>query len=225
MSTVRELLQRADVGRLFEFDIGKVVVLDLTAGNAELRSFDISSPKEFGKYVQMKMLSIGASAAIGRYNEDRVIYRRSPLFGTERSIHLGIDIFLPAGTKVLAPLDATIHSVRDNKGFGDYGPTIILQHTFGSLAFYTLYGHLSRGSLIGMGPGMSVRKGEVIGEIGTPDVNGNWPMHVHFQIIGDMEGRSGDFPGVSSHSNRAHYLKLCPDPNLILRLDALDVSS
>ena len=45
-----------------------------------------------------------------------------------RRLHLGVDIWADAGTPVYVPLDGRIHSFRDNNHFGDYGPTVILQH-------------------------------------------------------------------------------------------------
>ncbi|MEJ7660880.1 MAG: hypothetical protein WKG07_15300 [Hymenobacter sp.] len=72
-----------------------------------------------------------APVGIGGYLENRVIYRRSPHFddATEpRSLHLGVDVWVPAGTPVAAPLPAVVHSLADNNNFGDYGPTVILQH-------------------------------------------------------------------------------------------------
>jgi murein DD-endopeptidase MepM/ murein hydrolase activator NlpD len=46
-----------------------------------------------------------------------------------RTVHLGVDLEAPAGTPVHTPLRATVHSVADNSAPGDYGPTVILQHS------------------------------------------------------------------------------------------------
>ncbi|MEP6913389.1 MAG: response regulator, partial [bacterium] len=46
--------------------------------------------------------------------------------------------------------------------------------------------------------------------------NGDWPPHLHFQIIEDMRVHEGDYPGVCSISERAKYLNNCPNPDLIL---------
>ncbi len=48
--------------------------------------------------------------------------------------------------------------------------------------------------------------------------NGDWPPHLHFQIISEIGEYKGDFPGVSSVENREYFLRICPDPNLILRI-------
>ena len=99
---------------------------------------------------------VGAAVGIGRYDESRLIYR-APMFradGNEgpewRTVHIGLDLFQPAGSLVYAPLAGVVHALRDNSGALDYGPTIILRHELaGCPPFFTLYGHLSRESLIG----------------------------------------------------------------------------
>ncbi len=115
----------------------------------------------------------------------------------------------------------TVHSFQDNAAPYDYGPTIILQHQpTEDLSFYTLYGHLSRDSLEGLQVGMAVKQGQEIGRIGDIAVNGGWTPHLHFQIIGDLLGREGEFPGVAPASRREVWLSLCPDPNLLLGIPA-----
>jgi murein DD-endopeptidase MepM/ murein hydrolase activator NlpD len=164
----------------------------------------------------------GALYGIGGYNEKRGWYARGEQFSHEdevRSIHLGVDIWTPAGMQVFTPYDAVVHSAQDNALLGDYGPTIILTHTLEGETFYSLYGHLSRESLSGMTPGVAIKKGACIGTIGAPPSNGDWPPHLHFQLMIDMLGKTGDFPGVAAESERDLYLMLCPDPNLVLRFE------
>jgi 4-aminobutyrate aminotransferase-like enzyme len=65
---------------------------------------------------------------------------------------------------------------------------------------------------------MAVGRGQRIGRIGSPPGNGDWPPHLHFQVVTDLLGRRGDFPGVAPASRRNVWLSLCPDPNLVLRI-------
>src|SRR5690606_22350572 len=132
-------------------------------------------------------------------------------FGSEpRTLHLGIDLFQPAGAPVFAPLDGTVHSFADNDLPLDYGPTVLLEHRpDGCPPFFTLYGHLSRASLDGLAEGRPVAKGERIGALGTPDENGGWAPHLHFQLVTDLLARRGDFPGVGTVSERAVWTSLC----------------
>lgn len=161
-----------------------------------------------------------ASLAIGRYAEKRFIYADKVNFAT-RDIHLGLDLTLPAETNIMAPFEGKIHSFADNQGVGNYGPTLILEHQLAGNIFYTLYGHLSRSSLIDLTKGSPVNAGDVIGRVGRLEENGGWPTHCHFQIIHDLGAYQGDYPGVCSESERDFYLENCPDPNLILRLNAI----
>jgi 4-aminobutyrate aminotransferase-like enzyme len=55
----------------------------------------------------------------------------------------------------------------------------------------------------------------VIAHIGNFPVNGNWPPHLHFQIMLDLLEWEGDFPGVAFPNQRAIWMSICPDPALI----------
>jgi murein DD-endopeptidase MepM/ murein hydrolase activator NlpD len=165
----------------------------------------------------------GEPLRAGGYAEDRSIYTQ-PLFapaGEEpRTIHLGVDIFAPAGADVFAPLPGRVHSAQINDHPGDYGPTIILEHTSGSEKFHTLYGHLSRDSLKGLKPGAAFMAGEPIAQLGTKRENGGWPPHLHFQVLLDIGKAKGDYPGVCKRSERERWLAICPDPRPLLGLRA-----
>ena len=99
---------------------------------------------------------------------------------------------------------------------GDYGATIILKHVLEGVTFHSLYGHLSVADLEGLNVDAPVAAGQIIAHFGPLNENGHWPPHLHFQLIMDMEGKMGDYPGVCRYSERARYLANCPDPNLIL---------
>lgn len=193
--------------------------LDFTEGNKEILNLDLQNTESFNRYIFDTLKAAGAKVGYGGYKENRIIYKRSDHFQAEepRSVHLGIDLWTEAGTPVFAPIDAFVHSFADNMGMGNYGPTIILGHNIGAVTFYTLYGHLSRNSLLNLSIGKKFKKGEKIGDLGKYPENGDWPPHLHFQIITDLMGASGDFPGVAKPSEGEQYLSICPDPNLILK--------
>jgi 4-aminobutyrate aminotransferase-like enzyme len=169
------------------------------------------------------MAQAGAKVAVGQYDEPRYLYT-SPAFATgsgptdeSRTIHLGLDLFTEAGTSVYAPLDGTVCAFADNATPQDYGPVIVLQHQTGSgETFYTLYGHLDRESLPALKVGQTILKGQRLAAIGSPEVNGGWTPHLHFQVITDLLDLGTDFPGVARPSQREVWKSLCPDPNLIL---------
>lgn len=201
-----------------------VAVIDFTARNPALANAELGNTPSFEALVRHLLDQKGATVGIGGYLEPRVIYRRSELFGSQgesRSIHLGVDIWAEAGTGIFAPLEAIVHSFADNAHFGDYGPTILLEHRLAGTSFYTLYGHLSRASLSGIYPGKPIPAGEHFAELGPYPENGDWPPHLHFQLITDLEGREGDYPGVAAPAEVEHYKARCPDPNLVLRCEKL----
>jgi murein DD-endopeptidase MepM/ murein hydrolase activator NlpD len=202
----------------FRLDKQNAIALDLTAQNPRLLQIDLKDTAALHAYVSAHIRAAGARAAVGGYNEDRVLYRRSEHFGgaEPRTVHLGVDVWTDAGTPVFAPLDGRVHSFHDNEGFGDYGPTIILEHHLPGGTFFSLYGHLSRASLHSLRVGQAFASGQLLGTIGPYPENGDWPPHPHFQLITDMLGLAGDFPGVVAPSQRGRYLSLCPDPAFLL---------
>ncbi len=196
----------------------KLYHFDFTSSNTELRPSEVADTTAFSYYINNKLQSTGSKYGIGGYNENRTLYRRSDLFdGAEpRTIHLGVDIWGPAGTKIYAPLGGMVHSFAYNDRFGDYGATAILLHQLGTVTFHTLYGHLSRNDIAQLSEGSYIARGQVIGHFGRAEENGNWPPHLHFQVIRDMWFMKGDFPGVCSVSESEKYLTNCPDADLIL---------
>lgn len=198
------------------------VPIDLSADNKELLALDLTDAQAFEQYIEALLARKNAKVAYGGYLEIRNLYKRSTVFNDsfsdERNIHIGLDLWVRAGTKVLAALDGRIHSFQNNTSLGDYGPTIILEHDAGGQKFHTLYGHLSLESLSDKKPGDTVSKGQPIATLGTAPVNGDYAPHLHFQLILDMEGRTGDYPGVCNAKDLGFYTVNCPDPNLLLKI-------
>jgi len=172
-----------------------------------------------------QMEEAGSDLAIGRYNEARLIYTAEAFkVATDtapeyRTVHLGVDLFARPGEPVYAFMAGRVHSLQNNAARQDYGPTIILVHeTEDGKAFFSLYGHLATDSLEGLEPGMDVTAGQRIGAIGTSTENGGWAPHLHFQLMVDMLGLAGNFPGVARPSQRRVWTALCPDPEPVTGL-------
>jgi len=204
----------------FDLQHGKVAHLDFSIHNTDLAKYDLTDPKQMAQYIALACQQQGAEVGLGGYAEERSVYQKSHVFeaqGGSRSIHLGVDIWLQAGEPIYAPLEGTVHSFQNNADFGDYGPTIILEHQLNQTTFYTLYGHLSLESLEGLSAGKAVSTGQMIATIGDEHVNGNWIPHLHFQIITDMLGKQGDFYGVAPKQEMAYYLDICPNPMLMVK--------
>ncbi|APY10026.1 peptidase M23 [Seonamhaeicola sp. S2-3] len=203
--------------------LSKYVPLNLSVTNKSLKSVNIASISELSQFIKHNILQQKGKVAFGGYLETRNIYKRSGHFKNditeERNIHLGIDLWSEATTVVLTPLDAKVHSFKNNTNFGDYGPTIILEHNIDGVVFYTLYGHLSLKSIESLKVGQVFKQGEPIATLGDETVNGNYPPHLHFQIIKDLQGNFGDYPGVCAKTDLDFYSQNCPDPNLILKIN------
>lgn len=198
-----------------------LLLMDFTANNSDLTPEILGNTEVFSEWVDEKLASSKVRYGIGGYAEHRTIYSRSEHFDGEeepRRFHLGIDIWGSAATDVHAPLEATVHSFGFNSAFGDYGATLILEHQLEDLRFYTLYGHLSLASIRDKREGQLIEKGEWIAAFGIPEENGHWPPHLHFQVILDMEGWRGDYPGVCKFSEREKYLENCPNPDIFLNM-------
>jgi murein DD-endopeptidase MepM/ murein hydrolase activator NlpD len=197
---------------------GKAIVLDLSRG-ARLFDTDIAglAVDAFSALIERKMREAGTLFAFGRYAEPRALYSNenfaSPGSPETRTIHMGIDLFCSAETPVCAPLDGTVACLANNDSELDYGPVIVLKHIDSEgTDFFTLYGHLSLSSLDGLRPGDRVSRAQQIATVGAPPVNGNWPPHLHFQLIRDLLDLGVDFPGVALYSQRAYWLALSPSP-------------
>jgi 4-aminobutyrate aminotransferase-like enzyme len=200
------------------------IVLDWSVASALLGADEReNSEPEITRRVFGEMGEAGVKYAVGRYDEPRLLYVSAAfasgsgrLTEERRTVHIGIDLFGDAGTPVYAPLDGEIHAFADNDAPCDYGGVIILRHaTDDGTPFFTLYGHLSRASLDGLEAGRRVSAGERIASFGTPEENGGWTPHLHLQIITDLMELGTDFPGVARPSQRAAWLALCPDPNIV----------
>lgn len=222
MSALEEKLKQIPPVQVLDTSKKEYIPIDISTNNETLRSIDVSSSTAWDQYIHKYLKKHHADVAYGGYLERRDIYSRSTYFKSddeeERNIHLGIDLWTQSGTNVLAPLAGTVHSFKNNKNYGDYGPTIVLKHTVDHLSFYTLYGHLSMDSLQGLEEGMQISKGQVIGSLGEAAVNGDYAPHLHFQLILDMEDHRGDYPGVCSEKMKNFYARNCPDPNILLKL-------
>lgn len=220
----------------------KPAALDLSVGSLDLpHPDDAARPGRLDAWVEETLATARATVGVGRWGEARLLYDR-PSFATEgndgpggRTVHLGLDLFAPAGTPVRSPLAGVVSAVAHNAGSRNYGPTLIVRHaTDGGAVFHTLYGHLSKASLDQHAPGDAVAPGDALGRLGAPDENGGWPPHLHFQVVAldslDDDGRPriaepGDFPGVAEAGLQRVWESVAPDPTPLAGLPAERVAS
>ncbi len=199
----------------------KVIPLNLSDTNTDLTPEIFGDTALFSAYINQLLNTAGARYGMGGYLENRKVYARSRVFDAlaaseePRTLHLGVDIWGAVGTPVKAPLEGVVHSTGNHPEYGNYGATIILQHSLEDTVFYTLFGHLSFADLQ-LKPGDMVAAEQVFAHLGPPEENGHWPPHLHFQVMADLQGHIGDYPGVCAPSKVDFYRLNCPDPGLML---------
>ena len=100
--------------------------------------------------------------------------RVHPVLGGRRA-HKGLDLAAPTGTPVYAPSDGTVGKAE---WFSSYGLFISLEH---GGAIETRYGHLSR---LNVYAGQHVRKGDLIGFVGSTGRSTGPHLHYEVRIAG-----------------------------------------
>lgn len=163
----------------------------------------------------------------GGYLEPRPLYTSNSYdkignYGKEtRTIHLGVDFWLPENTAVHAMFDGEVVLAINDLGDKEYGGLVVLKHKAHQLEFYTLYGHLSVASTTKNKAGDIIKKGEKIGVLGNTEENGNWVPHLHFQVMLSLLDYKNDFPGVAYYNQIVVWRSICPDPNSLFTSEVL----
>ena len=128
--------------------------------------------------------------------------RLHPILKVRRP-HLGVDYGAPRGTPVVATADGKV--IRASRK-GGYGKTIILRH---GQDYRTLYAHLSRYAK-GVRKGKWVKKGQVIGYVGSTGLSTGPHLHYEIHVAGKARNpQSLDLPRAASvhREEKANYLK------------------
>ena len=101
--------------------------------------------------------------------------REHPILGGRRA-HKGVDLAAPTGTPVYATADGTVGKAEWFSGYGLY---IALEHG-GNME--TRYGHMSR---LNVAAGQQVRKGDVIGFVGSTGRSTGPHLHYEVRVAGE----------------------------------------
>ncbi|MEO5756733.1 MAG: phosphotransferase, partial [Mesorhizobium sp.] len=159
----------------------------------------------------------GIALGIGPWGEERTVYT-SDIFwsrfvkGARRAHHLGLDLFMPAGTRLYTPLAATVRSAEIEEDPLGYGGLVALEHAPpGCPPFVTLWGHLAHEASRRLKPGDRLDAGALVGEMGTAMENGGWAPHLHFQISTDVKLAARDILGVGEERYLDVWKELFPD--------------
>ncbi len=98
-------------------------------------------------------------------------YRIDPVYKTVK-FHAGLDFAAPQGTPIYATADGTVR-IAGNSGNG-FGNHVVINHGYG---YETLFGHMVR---VKVSPGNSVRRGQVIGWVGSTGKSTG--PHCHYEV-------------------------------------------
>ena len=99
-------------------------------------------------------------------------YRSDPMSGSHK-VHEGQDFAAQKGKEVYATGDGVVEYVKFQ--FTGYGNEILINHGFG---YQTRYAHLNS---VTVGAGMKVRRGQLIGTIGSSGKSTG--PHLHYEVI------------------------------------------
>ena len=117
-------------------------------------------------------------------------WRIDPVYHTRR-FHEGMDFVAPTGTDIYATGDGTIVNAGWEQG---YGNCIVINHGFG---YETLYGHLSA---IKVRPGQTVKRGDIIGLVGS--TGKSTAPHLHYEV---------HYKGQVMNPQNYYFLDLSPE--------------
>ncbi|MEZ5739594.1 MAG: peptidoglycan DD-metalloendopeptidase family protein [Burkholderiaceae bacterium] len=126
-----------------------------------------SASRSFLRYpIEYARISSGFSTA-----------RMHPVFGRKQA-HLGVDFAAPPGTRIRASGDGVVEFVGTQRG---YGRVVILNHNKG---ISTVYAHM-RGFAKGITRNTRLRRGDVIGYVGSSGWATGPHLHYEYRVGGD----------------------------------------
>jgi 4-aminobutyrate aminotransferase-like enzyme/Ser/Thr protein kinase RdoA (MazF antagonist) len=159
----------------------------------------------------------GIDLGIGPWGEDRPVYTAAAfastlVTGQRRSLHLGLDLFLDAGSHVRTPLPGRVVDIYVSDLPLDYGHAILLEHNPApEITFFSLWGHLSANTAKLRKLGEELKAGDIVGQMGSNKENGGWQPHVHLQLIAYRPAKAADVIGAGEPGYRAIWAELFPD--------------
>jgi murein DD-endopeptidase MepM/ murein hydrolase activator NlpD len=149
--------------------------LDQLSRQLYVQSKSFDEVFNMAKNKEQMMASLPAIVPL-KQGVDRIVsgygYRIHPIYKTMR-MHTGIDFTAPRGTPIYATADGVV--VSPDKSVSGYGICVIIDHGFG---YQTLYGHMNRA---GVRPGQKVKRGQVIGYVGSSGLA--VAPHLHYEVI------------------------------------------
>jgi hypothetical protein len=177
-----ECLTAMDVFPLFGNQLqGDPYSVSFATGTSLQQHVNITDQRTLQAYLENRYGK--GSWGISGYGEFREpLLRHLPqMRRNKRYIHAGLDIIVPLGYTLYAPIDAIVHACGYEPGDGNYGGYVLLRHGGDFETFFSFYGHLDTGNL----PRQDciLHRGDAFACIGDFHCNGNWFHHTHLQIL------------------------------------------
>ena len=153
----------------------------------------------------------------GNRENRKALYVDSPtISGEGRTVHLGVDLNVSAGTPVFAPLSGEVVVSEHEAGQGTFGAMVVMKVELGGSIFYMQFAHLDTASLPKLGT--KIERGEQVGIVGEYDVNGNFFEHLHFQVLTQLGFEKGfQYKGLCRPEDMATINDFIPDPMALIR--------
>lgn len=191
---------------------GAPYIADLSSASALLKGIDVRDQRAFQKILDREMAekhSWGVAAYLER--RDSLLSDCPQMVEEQRFIHLGLDVIVPKGETLHAPLDAVVQESGYEEGEGNYGAYVLLRHENPLYhTFYSFYGHLCTPLPV---PGKHLPAGSPFAAIGDFHENGNWFYHTHIQVLTQKGYDRGYISkGYCSDTDMAEMNTLCPSP-------------
>jgi len=175
--TIEQKNELDKIKSLSDDELGKNIAEQLNNMSARIayqfQSYDVIA--KLIKNQDAKLASIPAIQPVSNKQLTRIAsgfgMRIDPVYGTPK-MHKGLDFTAPQGTPIYAAGDGKVSAATRMEG--GYGNHVRINHGYG---YETLYGHMVR---IKVRPGQNVKRGEVIGWVGTTGKSTG--PHCHYEV-------------------------------------------
>ncbi len=205
--------EKIDIQPIFKNLTGDPLEVDMSVHSTLFDTIDVRDQKGFQKLLD-DMMKDRYTWGVSSYLENReIVLTPCPqMLEEKRFFHLGLDIIVPLGTPLHAPLDARVKESGYEPGEGNYGAHVLLMHESPDFeTFYSFYGHLNKEKLPAIGTKFAA--GEAFAYIGDFHENGNWFYHTHLQVITQKGIEQGYLSkGYSAAEDLSVMDELCPSP-------------
>ncbi len=147
---------------------------------------------------ELEHLQAERLVGVGRWGEPRLIHALWPGVDFPHTVHLGLDVFVPAGTNVRTPLPGRVRNSD--------AALLVLEHETEAGPLYTRWSGLEPA----FAKGQAVAAGAVLGRVAEVDDDVALPAHLHVQagllLIDD------DLPALARVDEADLWRALCPNP-------------